>query len=159
MNLIKASILLVITVVAFACNSTAPKTESEQGQKSSASSACSMSACCDKSSQGAIVADDISNTKVQVYYFHGTRRCATCKAVEEVAKEAVAQNFSDQVGFLSVNSEEESVLTGKYKISGQTLLVVCGDKISDLTSEAFLNARTNPEKLTEKLVNTIKPLL
>ncbi len=158
MNLIKASLLMMIMGVTFACNSSAPKTEAKVEDKSCASESCCSSGCCDKSTEK-IVADDISNSKVQVYYFHGTRRCATCEAVEKVTKEAVAQNFLDQVGFVSINREEESVLTEKFKISGQTLLIVCGDKTLDLTSEAFLNARTNPDKLTEKLVSTIKPLL
>ncbi len=159
MRFIKVSIFVMIMGIAFACNSSSPKTEAKVAEKSCTSEGCGSSGCCGNSTHEKVVVDDISNSKVQVYYFHGTRRCATCQAVENVTKETVDQNFLDQVGFLSVNREEEKELTAKFKISGQALLIVSGDRVVDLTSEAFLNARTNPDKLTKKLVSTIKPLL
>ena len=36
------------------------------------------------------VATTVSN-KIEVYYFHYTRRCITCNAVETVTKEAIAE--------------------------------------------------------------------
>ncbi|MGC8739260.1 MAG: nitrophenyl compound nitroreductase subunit ArsF family protein [Candidatus Hydrogenedens sp.] len=51
------------------------------------------------------------NEKVIVYYFHGTARCPTCRAIENYAKEAVENAFKTELEtgkleFLSVNVEE-----------------------------------------------------
>ena len=87
--------------------------------------------------------------QVQVYYFHMTRRCATCNAVEDVSKQAVQEMNSDKVSFVAYNLEQSK---GEQKaeelnVSGQTLLIVSGDKQINITREGFMNARTKPEKL------------
>lgn len=103
---------------------------------------------------------DTVQEKVKVYYFHATRRCATCQAVEAVAKQVITEYYGDTVPFESLNREEEAnkELVKKYRISGQTLLVIKGKQIVNLTNDAFLNARTNPDKLKEKLKATIDTL-
>ncbi len=105
--------------------------------------------------------ENITPGDVQVYYFHATRRCATCEAVESVTKEALKEYYSDKVKFESINREEEkdNPLVDKYKISGQTLLILNGDKKVDLTNDAFLNARTNPDKFKSKLKSTIDSMM
>jgi hypothetical protein len=50
--------------------------------------------------------------EVVLYYFHGTRRCNTCRKVESYAQQAVETKFSDelQVGALQwkvLNTDEE----------------------------------------------------
>jgi len=37
------------------------------------------------------------STTVKVYYFHGTRRCKTCLAIESKAKAAIEKAFSDEM--------------------------------------------------------------
>ena len=103
----------------------------------------SNKSCCDKNQ---------SISDVNVYYFHATRRCATCMAVETVTKETLKEYYGDNVAFTSINREEEkhNPLIEKYEISGQTLLIIKGDKVVNLTNDAFLNARTNPEKFKSK---------
>jgi hypothetical protein len=95
--------------------------------------------------------------EVKVYYFHATRRCATCNAVENVTKEALKETYGDKVKFVSVNRDENinKELVGKYKVSGQTLLIVKGNKEVNLTNDAFMYARTSPDKLKEKLKEAI----
>lgn len=99
-------------------------------------------------------------TAVQVYYFHATRRCATCQAVETVTQEALKQYYGDKIVFKSINRDEEkdNPMIAKYKVNGQTLLIVKGDKVVNLTNEAFMNARTNPDKLKAKIKSTIDSL-
>jgi len=94
---------------------------------------------------------------VEVYYFHATNRCITCQAVEDVTREALKQNYGNKIQLKSINSDEESSkpLLKKYKVAGQSLLILKGNKIEDLTSFAFLNARTKPEQLKEKIKKTI----
>jgi hypothetical protein len=94
---------------------------------------------------------------VEVYYFHGTHRCATCNAVEKVAKEALKQYYGDQISLKSINSEEDknNPLIQKYKIAGQTLLILKGNQKEDLTTVAFMNAERSPYRLKAKIKETI----
>lgn len=99
--------------------------------------------------------------QVKAYYFHATTRCVTCKAVEAVSKEAIEKYYGDKVSFDVINREEnkDNPLVQKYEISGQTLLIVKGDKVVNLTNEAFLNARTNPDKLKSLIKSTIDSMM
>lgn len=97
---------------------------------------------------------------VKAYYFHATRRCATCEAVESVTKEALKEYYGDKVPFQSIDREEDrkNPLIKKYKVKGQALLIVKGDEIVNLTNDAFLNARTNPDKFKAKIKSAIDPM-
>lgn len=99
--------------------------------------------------------------KVEVFYFHYTRRCATCKAVESVSRETIAELYGVKVRFADFNLDEEVGETkGKeLGVSGQTLLIVAGDTKINITSEGFMNARSNPEKLKAIIKEKIDPLL
>ena len=99
--------------------------------------------------------------KVKVYYFHYTRRCATCNAVESVSKEAIAELYGDKVTFDDFNlDEKEGETKGKeLEVSGQTLLIVAGDTKINITNEGFMNARSNPDKLKAVIKEKIDPLL
>jgi DNA-binding XRE family transcriptional regulator len=99
---------------------------------------------------------------IEVYYFHNTRRCATCNAVEQVTRETLEEGYPEQmksgvISFQSLNIEEgeTEALAKKLGVSGQTLLIVKGDKKTDLTNDAFMYARTKPDKLKEKVKNAI----
>jgi len=109
---------------------------------------------------------NMDGAKIEVYYFHMTRRCATCKAVESESKKALEALYpqkikNSEITFQSVNIEEDEnkELTESLKISGQTLLFIMGDKKVDLTNDGFMYARTNPEKLQAKIKETIESLL
>ena len=139
MKAIKFMFLLLATVSVSACNA-----QTSQDQKSS-------------------VAD---TDELQVYYFHFTKRCATCNAVENEAKFALEMFYADQVkegniAFISLNLEEEDgkKMADQLKVSGQTLLLVKGDQMVNLTNEGFMNARTKPDKYHEILKSHIDKLL
>src|SRR4030042_5652711 len=68
---------------------------------------------------------------VEVYYFHLTRRCESCMAVENESRKAVEELYADalkdgRIIFQSVNLEEEEgkQAAEKLNVSAQTLLVV-----------------------------------
>ena len=98
---------------------------------------------------------------VEVYYFHATRRCATCEAVEAETVKTIKENYGKEVSFELINREEDedNPLIIMYEIGGQTLLVLKGDEKVDLTNDAFLNARTSPKKFEKKLKATIDSML
>ena len=104
--------------------------------------------------------------KVEVYYFHFTRRCMTCTNVEKVSKEAVETQFPDQVktgdiSFKSINLDEKDgeAIGAKYKIEGQTLIVVSGDKSVNLTDKGFLYANNSPDKLKAEIKKAVNDLM
>jgi hypothetical protein len=112
----------------------------------------------------AIATTEISN-QVAVYYFHFTRRCSTCIAVEENSKKAVEELYPEQVKsgeylFRAVNLDEESSndIAKKLGVSMQTLLVVYGDKKVDITGEGFMYF-DNLEKLKTEIRKAVDKAL
>ena len=104
----------------------------------------------------------VKPAKIIVYYFHYERRCATCVAVEEETVKALNELYaakmkSGEIVFQSVNLEEKEgeALADRLKVAGQTLLVVAGDKHTDLTEQGFLYAKSNPAKLKAELQKSI----
>ncbi|MFO7672041.1 MAG: nitrophenyl compound nitroreductase subunit ArsF family protein [Bacteroidales bacterium] len=98
---------------------------------------------------------------IEVFYFHYTRRCVTCQAVETVSGEAVKELYGDSVPFKGYNLDETE---GQEKakelgISGQTLMIIHGDKKINITNEGFMYARINPEKLKQVISDHITPML
>ena len=106
-----------------------------------------------------------STDQIDVYYFHLTSRCVTCKAVEAEAKQNVKNLYPEMIkqgkmSFQSINLDDASskVLAEKLQISGQTLLLVKGSTKINITNEGFMYARTNPEKfktIMKKKVDTL----
>ncbi len=102
-----------------------------------------------------------NSTKIEAYYFHNATRCTTCKTVEAEAKQDLKELYGDKVTFQALNLEEKSTnaIAKKLKVSGQTLLVVKGDKQVNLTNEGFLYAVTDPDKFKAKIKEKVDPLV
>lgn len=98
---------------------------------------------------------------VKVLYFHLTRRCATCLAVENVSQSYIEKIYGDRVIFEAYNLDNNDAkeIAKKYEIAGQALIIVKGDNKTDITAKAFMNALNKPEKLEELLSETVDPLL
>lgn len=104
--------------------------------------------------------------KIEVYYFHYTRRCITCNAVESVTKEAIADMYPEQykngqIVFRSVNLDEKEneAIARKCRVEGQSLLFIADGKRTDLTEKGFMYARNSPEKLKAEIKKTLDALL
>jgi len=140
MKAIRSSFLLMlIAVFVIACNAQSPKDQNMVNDR---------------------------DAELQVYYFHFTRRCATCNAVENETRVALETFYGDQVkegkiSFTSLNLEEEEgkKMAQEFKVSGQTLLLVKGNEMVNLTNDGFMNARTKPDKFHEILKSNIDKLL
>lgn len=110
--------------------------------------------------------DLINSKKIEIYYFHYTRRCQTCNAVEDVTKDAIKEYFSEKVKsgiitFKSINLDEDAgeEIAKKLNVSGQTLLFVSSSEKINLTNDAFMYAKNQPDKLKEKVKKTVESLL
>lgn len=104
-------------------------------------------------------------SKVEVYYFHFSRRCNTCVSVEENAKLAVEQLYADKVKtgeytFTGINLDDESskAIAAKLGVGGQSLLVVCGKNKVDITDKGFMNAH-NLEKMEAEIKKAVDNVL
>ena len=104
--------------------------------------------------------------KVEIIYFHLTRRCVTCQAVETVSSDAVHELYAEEmkegkVTFRSLNIEEKATEAEAERAgaTGQCLLILSGETRIDLTSNAFMYARNQPEKLMEEIKKAVDPLL
>ena len=139
---------IILMTALLSCNSNAKKEKSCCTNSSIETS----EACCKQATS------PIDASKVSVVYFHATRRCATCEAVEKVTKETLAKHYKGEVQFHSINREEEKELAEKYNVDWQTLMVMKGDKVVNLTNEAFLNARSKPDKLEALIKSTIESM-
>ncbi len=98
---------------------------------------------------------------IEVYYFHYTRRCATCKIVESTTNDAVNELYGTKIPFAAYNLDTTE---GKKKaeeigVSGQALLVVNGEKKVNIINEGFMLARTNPEKYKQVISEKVASLL
>jgi hypothetical protein len=105
-------------------------------------------------------------TRVLVYYFHGTHRCPTCLAIEDNTRKMLDTHFTKEmkdgiIRFQSINLDEEAnqKLAEAYEAAGSSLFVtrVEGKKKmkQDLTDFAFTNAKNNPEKFISELKKVI----
>jgi len=74
--------------------------------------------------------DTISNTvdKLEIYHFHGTNQCYSCKTVGDYAEETVNTYFSDELesgkivfGHINAELPENQELAMKYGISSASL--------------------------------------
>lgn len=117
-------------------------------------------ACNNPQSNNNSSSDDSTKIEnIEVYYFHGTRRCVTCIAVGEVSSELVKSNYEDNenVKFIEINIDEpgNEELVEKFQVSGSGLYVFNGKDIENITAFAFQYARANPDKLKDKLIELI----
>lgn len=107
---------------------------------------------------------------VEVLYFHGKQRCATCMAIESNAKAALAEHFAEQMKsgdvvfrVIDISQKENEALAEKYEVTWSSLLVVKykdgQETYENLTDFAFGHARKSPEDFKAKVVEAINAML
>ena len=99
------------------------------------------------------------NEKITIAYFHSERRCKTCVAVGDVAKNTYKENFKDNkdIAFKEINIDDKAndEIAEKYEIAGSALLIIVDGKAEDITGMAFQNALSNPNVLEEKIIELV----
>lgn len=141
----KGLFLILITVLLFtACNSSTSKTET-------------------KVSETPIVIT--KQNRLEVYCFHGTRQCETCKNMKANTKTALDKYFATQLkdssiifSIIDVDDEKNEKLAEKFQATGTALMinkVVNGkDSITDWSDFAFEKANDN-----EAYINELKTMI
>ena len=128
-----------------------------------------MAACADGESKSLAANQQTKKDVVEVLYFHGTQRCATCMAIEKNTNALVESAYTEQLKsgklvFRSVDIGKEGALAEKYEVSWSSLILVDYDKdgkesSTNLTEFAFGYARTAPNKFKAGLSEQISEML
>lgn len=119
-----------------------------------------------QTTQEAVAATD----GVEVLYFHGKQRCATCIAIEKHAREAVEAAFADAVKLgevtfriIDISQPENQALAEKYEVTWSSLFVVKhqGGKetAENLTEFAFGNTRKSPDAFKDGVIAAVNKML
>lgn len=108
--------------------------------------------------------------RVEVIYFHGKQRCATCMAIEKNTKEIINSLFANKMKkgtvvfkIVDISTSEGEKIADRYKVTWSSLFVNKwkGGKETrnNLTEFAFGNARKNPNAFKKELAVKIRQSL
>ena len=111
-----------------------------------------------------------TETYVEVLYFHGKQRCATCKAIDKHTKEVVNVDLAELVKNgklrfkeIDISTPEGEKLAEKYRVSWSSLYVNKWEngkeERNDMTRFGFQNARSNTTVFKKELKQKINRLL
>lgn len=98
---------------------------------------------------------------IEVLYFHGKQRCATCIAIEKQTKQAVEELGDNRLTMrtIDISKKENESIVEKYEVAWSSLIVVKDGNVLNLTELGFSLARNNPDGFRERLKSEIKQLL
>ena len=108
--------------------------------------------------------------RVEVIYFHGKQRCATCMAIEKNTREVINNLFANElkngtvvVKIVDISTPEGEKIADKYEVTWSSLFVNkwkdSKETRSNLTEFAFGNARKNPDAFKKTLADKIRQSL
>ena len=108
--------------------------------------------------------------QVEVMYFHGKQRCATCMAIEKYAREVVEKDFANEkkkgkvvFKIVDISTDEGEKIAKKYRVTWSSLFVngwkAGKEKRNDMTQFAFKNARKNSDEFKRGVSGKIKELM
>lgn len=131
-------------------------------------SACSMNA---KNGTEAQTQKEVTvKDHVEVLYFHGKQRCATCIAIESNTKAAMEENFAEQLKrgevvfkVIDISKKENEKMAEKYEVTWSSLFVVKykhgQETRENMTEFAFGNARKSPDVFKAGVVKAVNEML
>ena len=100
---------------------------------------------------------DTVRAPIEILYFYGKQRCATCRAIEQAVVELTQNELreaiaSGQVHYRAVEWTQETALAERYEVAWSALIIDCNGKVTNLTEQAFAYARQQPDKLKEEVM-------
>jgi hypothetical protein len=112
------------------------------------------------------IAENMEDYPVRVLNFHSASRCQLCLKIEEMVRETVLMEYREQVEggqlklfVLNIERSENRKTAEEYFAFGSALFVSSGhaenNRTTDITSEAFLYAQTDPDRFLETLRSAI----
>ena len=107
---------------------------------------------------------------VEVLYFHGEKRCNTCRAIERLTKELLDEQFADElktgtIKFQVINfslPENEAMARG-FEVSTPSLFLIKHHndsvQMENLTGFGFANALGSPDAFKDGVKKDLQALL
>lgn len=107
---------------------------------------------------------------VEVLYFHGKQRCATCMTIEKNAKEVLETQFAEELKngtvvfkSIDISKDENEKIAAKYEVTWSSLIISRWkdgkESHENLTEFAFANARTASYTFKSGVADKIRILL
>ncbi len=124
-----------------------------------------LAGCTQSPDSGHKVQENLSmnDAKVTVYYFHGKMRCVTCVSLQEVAQEAIAENFANNkdVAFQEIDFSERAnaALAEKYEVVFSSLIIADENDYKDITNQSFALVMGNPSGLKDLIAQETNAFL
>ena len=108
--------------------------------------------------------------RVEVIYFHGKQRCATCMAIEKNTREVINSLFANELKngkivfkIVDISTPEGEKIADRYEVTWSSLFVNKWkngkETRNNLTEFGFGNARKNPEVFKKGLADRIRQSL
>lgn len=167
-------LILAITIFAVSCSSTG-KTDEKSGDTTAV-----VNSSTDTSSMETIATNDtttqngseakVEQSKIMIYSFHVTNRCASCIAIEESTKKTLDTYFKNEVkngriklSVLNVDEKANEKIAEKYQAFGSGLFITRifkgKETTADLTGDGFKYARNKQDKFIDVLKGKIQEFL
>lgn len=113
---------------------------------------------------------NVKKDYVEVLYFHGKQRCATCMAIENNTKSVMQKYFAKQIKngnvifkVIDISKKENEKIAEKYEVTWSSLFIVkhkSGKQTSkNMTEFAFGNARKSPDVFKTGVVKSVNEML
>jgi len=164
--------IFAISIFAISCNNEQKKTETNKNDST-------QQTLVDTSKTTTKTAEVFENekaepkteqSKILIYNFHVTNRCASCVAIEKATQKTLDSYFANELkngriklSILNVDDEANKKISEKYQAFGSSLFVTrvfkTQETTTDLTGEGFKFARNKEEKFIEILKNKITEYL
>ena len=126
----RATLILILLLFAFSGLVVGQSSEKQESQKLPLKTDTLKETVTDSTAAAKTEAKEKIESKVIAYYFHSTRRCATCKKLEEYAREAIEGGFEDELenGILVIKSvntdqDENQHFIDDYKLYTKALIL------------------------------------
>lgn len=111
-----------------------------------------------------------TSNRVEILYFHGKQRCATCMAIEKNTRELVNTTFAKELKngtvvfkIVDISTPEGEKIADNYKVTWSSLYVNKWkdgkETRNDMTKFGFSNARKNPDIFKNGVIQKVKSLL
>ena len=105
--------------------------------------------------------------RVEVIYFHGKQRCATCMAIEKNTREILNSQFANKLKngkvvfkIVDISTPEGEKIADRYEVTWSSLFVNKWkngkETRNNMTEFAFGNARKNPDAFKKTLADKIR---
>lgn len=122
------------------------------------------------SGNASAIAEADGKDRVEVLYFHGKQRCATCKAIETNTQEVIDGLFADELKdgslvfrVVDMSTSEGEEIADRYEVTWSSLFVNKWkdgkETRTDMTEFSFGNVRNNPDVFKNALADKIRQYL